>query len=147
MTKQEYVKAMTYMGVMFNKPVGKDVIEVWYEFLATVPEITFKNAIKQLALKTKFLPGLQEIMDMCSEVQSKQNNSILQLMYEDGYFHKSDYGEIDADHAFRNYEKALMWINKGIRPEWLLEDMIAYGYKASPRIESSKPLQLENKSD
>ena len=78
MTKQEYVKAMTYMGVMFNKPVGKDVIEVWYEFLANVPEITFKNAIKQLALKTKFLPGLQEIMDMCSEVQSKQNNSILQ---------------------------------------------------------------------
>lgn len=40
-----------------------------------------------------------------------------------------------------------MWINKGIIPEWLLEDMIAYGYKASPRIESSKPLQLENKSD
>ena len=31
----------------------------------------------------------------------------------------------------RNYEKATMWLSKGIIPQWLLEDMMSYGYKTN----------------
>ena len=145
MTKKEYVKAMTYLGVMFNKPISKEMMEVWYEMVIDIPESTFKNAIKKLALKTKFLPSIQEIVDMCSEVQYQQTNLILEKMYSEGYFSKGSYGDLDPDHALRNYEKATMWVNEGKIPGWLLEDMKEYGYVQPIKTESH--LLLENNND
>ena len=114
------------MGTLFNKEISKDVVETWYEFCMDIPKETFKNAVKELAKEKKYLPSLQELLEKCAQVKSNKLNSIVQQMYNDGYFKRGSYGELSDEHAFRNYEKTLMWIEKGIIPEWLKEDLNDY---------------------
>ncbi len=141
MTKEQFAKAMTYLGVVFNKEFTSAQVSIWYEYFANVEEDTFKNAIKKLAIKQKFLPAVSELVEMCAEVESKKRFEILDLMYKDGYFKKSDYGEITPEHELRNYEKATMWLNENIIPEWLLEDMMKYGYKVPIAYTKAKELK------
>ena len=47
-------------------------------------------------------------------------------MKEDGYFKRGVYGELSEEQEFRNYDKALMWLDKGIIPEFLREDIKKY---------------------
>jgi hypothetical protein len=46
-------------------------------------------------------------------------------MYDDGYF-KKGIQELTDEQANRNYDKAIRWIEKGIIPNWLLEDIKKY---------------------
>ena len=68
MNKQDYLKAITYMGTLFNKEISKDVVETWYEFCMDIPKETFKNAVKELAKEKKYLPSLQELLEKCAQV-------------------------------------------------------------------------------
>lgn len=141
MTKEQFAKAMTYLGVVFNKEFTSSQVSVWYEYFNDVDEITFKNAIKQIAVKQKFLPAISDLVEMCAEVESKKRFEILDLMYKDGYFRKCDYGEISPEHELRNYEKATMWLSENIIPRWLLEDMKKYGYKVPIAYTNAKELK------
>ena len=46
-------------------------------------------------------------------------------MYDDGYF-KKGYQELTDEHANKNYDKAIRWIEKGIIPQFLLDDINEY---------------------
>lgn len=126
MSKSEFLKAITYIGILFNKDISKEIVETWYEFFSSISESNLKNAIKELARESKYFPSLQELLNKCKRVESTKSLSILQLIYNDKYFNKSDYGEISDDQAFRNYEKAIMWIEQKTILNWLLEDMNNY---------------------
>ena len=56
MNQVEFIKAITYMGILFNKPIDKEVIETWYEFFLDIPEKVLKDSIKDLAKERKYLP-------------------------------------------------------------------------------------------
>jgi hypothetical protein len=144
MNKQEFLKAITYMGILFNKDISRDIVETWYEFFIDIPETIFKNAIKELAKETKYLPSLQELLDKCSIVKTNEINYVVQQMYDDGYFKRGTYGELSDDQAFRNYEKTLMWVEKGIIPEWLREDMQEYIDKErQTKLTTNERLQIK----
>ena len=143
MTKVEFVKAITYMGIVFNKTLSKEIIEIWYEFFFNIEETILKDAIKELAKETKYLPSLQELLDKCENINSNKTQTILSIMYKDGYFKNGLYCELTDEHAFRNYEKALMWIKENIIPKWLLQDMIKYGYRNTKSLLSNDTLLIE----
>lgn len=104
------------------------LIAMYQEQLNEYNEITLSNAIKSIIKKNKFMPTIKEIIDECENFKSYKKNVIVEKMRADGYFKRCVVGELDDIQAIRNYEKALMWLEKGIIPSWLLEDMREYGY-------------------
>ncbi len=94
------------------------------------PEIVLK-AIDEIIRTSKFMPTIADILEKCDSQAKTYTFDILKIMQEDGYFKRGAFGELGENQAIRNYEKATMWLSKGIIPEWLLEDMKKYGYKVN----------------
>ncbi|MCI9434738.1 MAG: hypothetical protein HFI86_05670 [Bacilli bacterium] len=101
------------------------------------PKIVLK-AIDEIIRTSKFMPTIAEIIEKCDSQSKTYTFDILEIMKKDGYFKHGAYGELDNRQAIKNYEKATMWINKGIIPKWLLEDMKKYGYVDLKIIGSAK---------
>lgn len=108
-----------------------------------LPEIVLK-AIDEIIKTSKFMPSVAEILEKCDEKQKDYTYEILEIMRKDGYFKQSAYGELDDIQATRNYEKATMWLSKGIIPSWLLEDMQEYGYKDKKALQNTSDNKLLN---
>lgn len=143
MNQVEFIKTIIYMGILFNKPIDKGVIETWYEFFYDIPEKILKESIKDLAKEKKCLPSLQELLEICRSTFNQRNHQILDLMYKEGYFRKGLYVELTPDHSFRNYEKSIMWSDEKLLPNWLLEDMIKYGLTKFDILKSNDRLLLK----
>lgn len=123
------------------------MVKVYQEQLVGyTPEIVLK-AIDEIIRTSKFMPSIAEILEKCDSQVKTYSYDILKNMLEDGYFKHGAYGELDNSQAIRNYEKATMWLSKGIIPEWLLEDMKKYGYKTNkllPDKETKKEIGSVN---
>ena len=78
---------------------------------------TILTSIKYIIRQSKFMPSIKEILDECERHKTYKQNYIIEKMINAGYFH--DANEIDKTYRF---------IEQGIIPKWLLEDMKKYGY-------------------
>ena len=117
---------------------------MYEEELSQYNEETLANAIKQIIRSSKYMPSLNEIVEMCDKCKAQQTNKIVELMWEDGYFKKGIYGELlDETQAYRNYNKTLKFIEEGIIPEWLREDMKKY-YSVLIANKETKLLENQN---
>lgn len=94
------------------------------------PDVVLK-AIDEIIRTSKFMPTIADILEKCDSQAKTYTFDILKIMLEDGYFKRGAYGELEDSQAIRNYDKATMWLSKGIIPDWLLEDMKKYGYKVN----------------
>lgn len=103
------------------------MISMFQEELSGYNELTISNATKSIIRKNKFMPTLKEIIDECENVRAYKINVIIEKMKKAGYF--KDPREIDKTYKF---------IEEGIIPDWLVEDMKKYGY------EEEKPLGYKN---
>ena len=103
------------------------MISMFQEELSGYNELTISNATKSIIRKNKFMPTLKEIIDECENVRAYKINVIIVKMNKAGYF--KDPREIDKTYKF---------IEEGIIPDWLVEDMKKYGY------EEEKPLGYKN---
>ncbi len=103
------------------------------------PYEVVNKAIYNLIGKSKYMPSISDIKEECQVCVSNYEIDLLKKMYDNGYFHQG-VNLLDNDHASRNYEKANMWVSKGIIPEWLLKDMMEYGYK--PMLKAGNQLLL-----
>lgn len=117
------------------------MISMYQEFLSDYNEITLNNAIKSIITKSKYMPSISELINECETTKTFRYNVILDTMLKDGYFKKGAYAVfgLDSEHETRNYEKALMWVEKNNIPVWLLEDMNKYLY-----VEDRKALGANN---
>ena len=91
------------------------MISMFQEELSGYNELTISNATKSIIRKNKFMPTLKEIIDECENVRTYKINVIIEKMKKAGYF--KDPREIDK------------FIEEGIIPDWLIEDMKKYGYE------------------
>lgn len=105
------------------------------------PEVILKS-VNDIISKSKFMPSVAEILENCSNKEDEYKNEILKKMYDDGYFKRSVVGELDDNHAIRNYEKSLSFMKNGIIPNWLLEDMKKYGYVEYEALPNTELKQL-----
>lgn len=109
------------------------MISLYREFLSEYNELTLNNAIKSIISKSKYMPSINELINECEALKKSKAVPILDTMLKDGYFKKGIY-ELEVTHATRNYEKALMWMEQGIIPDWLLEDMKKYGFIEDKKV-------------
>ena len=59
------------------------------------------------------------------------------------YYYLQLYQELTDEHANRNYDKAIRWIEKGIIPQFLLDDMNKY-IKTKTQINNKETLRIES---
>ena len=126
MTQMEFAKGMTLLKVAYPKfEVNQTIIEVWYSFFEDIRQDVFIATVKSFIKNSRFPPSISELSEQCEGNKEMIQNSTLDEMYRDGYFHKG----VDDNQAFRNYEKSKYWVSRGTEPDWLKEDMRNY-YKA-----------------
>lgn len=105
------------------------LVSLYQENLSCYNAETLANAINRIIKNNKFMPTIAEIVEMCEKEKVYKRNSILELMKNDGYFRRSDYGKLSTFQEEKNYNKALMWAERNVIPEWLIEDMKFYNSK------------------
>ena len=88
------------------------------------------------------MPTVHDILDKSKKVSNSYYLSIIDKMYNDGYF-KKGYQELTDEHANRNYDKAIRWIEKGIILQFLLDDIKEYT-KTKTQINSKETLRIES---
>lgn len=93
------------------------LVAMYQEQLSEYNEVTLLNAIKSIIKQSKFMPSIKDIIDECESSRKYKYNIVIEKMKADGYF--KDPSEIDKTYRF---------VEKGIIPDWLLEDMKKYGY-------------------
>lgn len=123
MKQVEFAKGMTILSVAYPKfEVDQMTMEVWYSFFEDIKAEVFIAAVKSFVRNSKFAPTVTELLKHCEESKMIILNDTLKLMYQQGYFHQG----VDDNQAYRNYEKANQWLQRGTETEWLKEDMRRY---------------------
>ena len=79
MTKEEFAKAMSFLGMAYDKEFEAKQVEVWFTFFHQEDFQDFKQAVTRLISKSKFLPSIAEIKQEIAVLK----NPVLQLNAED----------------------------------------------------------------
>lgn len=94
------------------------MISMYQDFLSNYNELTLNSAIKSIISKSKYMPSMNELIEECELCKTTQKNIVIEKMIKAGYFKDS-----------REIEKTYHFLEEGIIPKWLLEDMKKYGYE------------------
>ena len=93
----------------------EQMVNLYEEMLGGYSEETLNQVVKEIIKTRKFLPTLNEIIELCESNKIYKRNEIIDYMEKDGYFKNPN--ELD---------KAYFWVNEGNIPGWLLEEMKKY---------------------
>ena len=115
MKKDEFVKGMGYLGVAIGKEYTQEECEVFYDFLKDYNYNVFVKAIKKRILKSSFPPKINELVAECEECKDEEKYEVVEFMKVQGYFKD-----------VREYDKTLMFLKRGVVPEWLKQDINKY---------------------
>jgi len=102
----------------FNELEDNDFIaltNLYEDMLGGYNEETLNQTAKTIIRTMKYMPSIKEILEVCEQAKVYKRNQIIETMIQDGYFKSPT--EID---------KVYMWIEEGIIPSWLKEDMKKY---------------------
>lgn len=79
MTKEDFAKAMSFLGMAYDKEFEQKQVEVWFTFFHQEEFQDFKQAVTRLISKSKFLPSIAEVKQEIALIK----NPVLQLNAED----------------------------------------------------------------
>lgn len=127
MTKPEFVKAMTYLGMMYGKSYSEEEINLQFEFYKDLDYRMFVKTIKEHIKSSSFEPKVSDLLKEYKGVENSYALVVIERMKNKGYFKHP-----------REYEKIISWVQRGIIPEWFKEDMKAY---------MEEPTMLNNKTN
>lgn len=115
MSKEELLKGLTYLGTAYGKEYSQIECEQHYDFLKEYSYKTFVNAIKDIIKTSKFLPKITELLEECENFKERTKYEVIEFMKKQGYFKDT-----------REYEKAILFMERRIVPEWLQKDINKY---------------------
>lgn len=143
MTTLEFISGMKKLGSFYFKELTNEQISLWYEMFQDVSVDVFNQAIKEISRENKFMPNANELFNKCSQLNKSNLLDLIKFMYDDGYFHRG-VERLSDEQASRNLDKTMMWLEKGIIPSFLKEDMQEYmkKYKQS-QIQNQERLKIE----
>ena len=143
MTTLEFISGMKKLGSFYFKELTNEQISLWYEMFQDVSVDVFNQAIKEISRENKFMPNANELFNKCSQLNKNNLLDLVKFMYDDGYFHRG-VERLSDEQANRNLDKTMMWLEKGIIPSFLKEDMQEYmkKYKQS-QIQDQERLKIE----
>ena len=93
----------------------ENMVGLYQEMIGSYNEETLELVSKEIVKNFKYIPSMAEIIKLCENKKVHTRNEIVELMIKEGYF-KSPL----------EIEKVYRWIEEGIIPSWLQEDMKKY---------------------
>ena len=142
MDKLDFVEGIKILSSCYQKVISNDDISIWYEMLKDIEPEVFKKAIIELCKESAYMPTIRDILDKTKVVKNNYYLSILEQMKKDGYF-KLGVVPLSPEQEDRNYGKSIQWIERGIIPGFLLEDMQKY-INRGIKLNGKKHYQVEN---
>ena len=139
---EELVKGLNFLGLAYGKEYSQMEAQQVYEFVKEYEYEVFIRATKDIIRTSKFLPKIADLIEACEKQKEVKRTEVIDYMKECGYFYLSyrpDH-KLDEAQATRNYLKVKTFIQRGIIPDWLQEDLKYYN-------ERMRHSQLENKSN
>ena len=73
MKKEEFKQGFAYLNVAYNKDFTKEQLDVWYDFFKEDDFENFRNAVKSIILKNKYMPSIAELKTELEELVNKKN--------------------------------------------------------------------------
>lgn len=137
---EELIKGLNFLGLAYGKEYSQLEVQQIYEFVKEYDYETFIKATKEIIRTSKFLPKIADLIETCDKFKGSANKEVIDYMREVGYFKYSPYGEVTDEKASRNYCKALRFIELGVIPDWLQEDIDYY-------INQMHQLRLQDKQN
>lgn len=140
---EELVKGLNFLGLAYGKEYNQMEAQQIYEFVKEYEYEVFIRATKDIIRTSKFLPKIADLIEACEKQKEEKRVEVIDYMKECGYFYLSYRPEhkLDEAQATRNYLKVKTFIERGIIPDWLQED-INYYYKL---MKQEKLSMSENK--
>ena len=136
MTKAEFILAIKKMISLYRASMLDEEIASWYE---RFKDVKFDVLIKTIEnLESDRMPNAIELKKLCKEESEKQKYSILERMWNAGYFKRGIYGDLSVEQQERNYDKAVRWLDNGVIPQWFKDDMKEFELKQLSSIEQKK---------
>ncbi len=143
MTILEFISGMKKLSSFYFKELTNDQISLWYEMFQDISVDVFNQAIKEISRENKFMPNANELFNKCSQLNKNNLLDLVKFMYDDGYFHRG-VERLSDEQASRNLDKTMMWLEKGIIPSFLKEDMQEYMKKYKQfQIQDQERLKIE----
>lgn len=143
MTQLDFISGMKRLSSYYFKELTNDQLVIWYEMFKDVSIDDFNQAIKEISRESQYMPNANILLEKCSQINIRNMSQIVQFMYEDGYFHNG-IEKLSDEHANRNFDKTMMWIEKGIIPSFLEDDINSYlvKYKQN-KLDNKERLKLQ----
>ena len=63
MDKKQFVKGLKYLGTAYNKDFTEEQATVWYDFFKDTDYEVFRQAVKRIIPKSKYLPSIAELRE------------------------------------------------------------------------------------
>lgn len=145
-TRLAFVKCIKLLNACYCKKTDQEQLESWYNYFSDISYTTLYKAVKEIIVESKCYPTAPQLKEKCRMVNKNYLLDIITKMKDDGYFKKGSYGELSDEQAYRNYDKALMWLEKGNLPEFLKNDMRSY-INQNNQIEQRDRKLLNNAKD
>lgn len=79
MLKEEFIKGLKYLGIAYNKEFDEEQATVWYDFFKDVDFEVFRQAVKRIIPKSKYIPSIAELRSEVAQI----TNPVLQLNVEE----------------------------------------------------------------
>ena len=102
MGREEFVKAMTFLGLAYNKEFDQNTVAVWYTFFQKDSFEDFKQAITRLITKSRFMPSIADIRGELADLRDPQKTP--EEAWDGVVKAISDYGYYRADKAMESLD-------------------------------------------
>lgn len=142
MDKLDFVEGIKILSSCYQKVISNDDISIWYEMLQDIEPEVFKKAIIELCKERAYMPTIHDILNKTKTVKNNYYLSTLEQMKKDGYF-RLGVESLLLEQEDRNYGKSIRWIERGIIPRFLLEDMQKY-INRGKKLNSKPHYQIEH---
>lgn len=142
MDNLDFAEGMKILSSCYHKDISNDDLIIWYEMLQDIEPEVFKKAIIELCKERAYMPTIHDILDKTKTVKNNYYLSILEQMKKDGYF-KLGVVPLSPEQEERNYDKSIRWIERGVIPGFLLEDMQKY-INRGKKLNSKNHYQIEH---
>ena len=79
MNKEQFIKGLKYLGIAYNKEFNEEQASVWYDFFRDTDYESFRQAVKRIIPKSKYMPSIAELRGEVVKI----TNPVLQLNVDD----------------------------------------------------------------
>lgn len=75
MTKEQFLKGITFLTIAYNKEFTQEQVAVWYDFFKDEDYEKFRQAVKRIIPKKQFMPSIAELKSEITLI----SNPVLQM--------------------------------------------------------------------